>query len=150
MAGVEGMAKRVGIDKWIFFTTLLLVVVGLAMVFSASAVVAQERYHSPYASVGRQAGWALAGVLAMLVLMRVDYSRYNSPRFIYPALVRGDHLLLVMVFFSTNRTTRIAGSGSAASSLFSPLRLPSRCWCCFWPGFCIRGLTRCATGRTRC
>ena len=34
------MAKRVGVDKWIFFTTLLLVVVGLVMVFSASAVVA--------------------------------------------------------------------------------------------------------------
>ena len=41
-ARLEGMAKRVGVDKWIFFTTLLLVVVGLAMVFSASAVVAQE------------------------------------------------------------------------------------------------------------
>ena len=34
------MAERVGVDKWMFFTTLLLVVVGLAMVFSASAVVA--------------------------------------------------------------------------------------------------------------
>ncbi len=42
------MAKRVGVDKWLFFTTLLLVVAGLVMVFSASAVVAQERYHSPY------------------------------------------------------------------------------------------------------
>src|SRR5579875_1368394 len=38
------MAKRVGVDKWMFFTTLLLVVAGLVMVFSASAVVAQERY----------------------------------------------------------------------------------------------------------
>ena len=85
------MAKRVGVDKWIFFTTLLLVVVGLAMVFSASAVVAQEQYHSPYASIGRQAGWALAGVLAMIVLMRVDYTHYNSPNFIYPALCRRDH-----------------------------------------------------------
>ena len=62
-----------------FFTTLLLVVVGLAMVFSASAVVAQERYHSPYAFVGRQALWALPGVLMMLVLMHVDANLYNSP-----------------------------------------------------------------------
>jgi cell division protein FtsW len=92
------MAKRVGVDKWIFFTTLLLVVVGLAMVFSASAVVAQEQYHTPYASVGRQAGWAIAGVLAMIVLMRVDYTRYNSPKFIYPALCVAT-ILLVMVFF---------------------------------------------------
>ena len=92
------MAKRVGVDKWIFFTTLLLVLAGLAMVFSASAIVAQEQFHTPYASVGRQAGWALAGVLAMIVLMRVDYSHYNSPRFIYPAICIAS-VLLVGVFF---------------------------------------------------
>jgi cell division protein FtsW len=95
---MEGMAARVGVDKWLFFTTLLLTVVGLAMVFSASAVVAQEKYHSEFADVGRQAGWALAGVLAMLALMHVDYSAYKSPRFIYPALCVTT-LLLVLVFF---------------------------------------------------
>ena len=63
------MSARVGVDKWMFFTTLLLVVVGLAMVFSASAVVAEARYHSEFADLGRQAGWALAGVLLMLALM---------------------------------------------------------------------------------
>jgi cell division protein FtsW len=92
------MAARVGVDKWLFFTTLLLTVVGLAMVFSASAVVAQERFHSEFADVGRQAGWALAGVLVMLALMHVDYSVYKSPRFIYPALCVTT-LLLVLVFF---------------------------------------------------
>jgi len=91
------MAKLVGVDKWLFFTTLLLVVVGLAMVFSASAVVAQERYHSAFADVGRQALWALAGALAMMVLMQVDYDVYKSPRFIYPALCVTT-LLLVLVF----------------------------------------------------
>lgn len=92
------MAKRVGVDKWIFFTTLLLVVAGLAMVFSASAVVAQEQFHTPYASIGRQAGWAFAGVLGMIVLMRVDYTHYNSAKFIYPALSIAT-ILLVGVFF---------------------------------------------------
>ena len=68
------MAKRVGVDKWLFWTTLLLLVLfGLVMVFSASAVMAQERYDSPYAYVGKQALWALAGVVALLVLMQVDY-----------------------------------------------------------------------------
>jgi cell division protein FtsW len=92
------MPARVGIDKWLFFTTMVLTVVGLAMVFSASAVVAQERYHSEFADVGRQAGWALAGALAMLALMRVDFNLYKSPRFIYPALCVTT-LLLVLVFF---------------------------------------------------
>src|SRR5450631_2565917 len=113
MAGVEGLAKRIGVDKWIFFTTLLLVVVGLAMVFSASAVVAQERYHSPYAFVGRQAGWAVAGLVTMIILMSVEYTRYNSPRFIYPA-VAGTTMLLVLVFFfrdshNTHRWIRFGG-----------------------------------------
>jgi cell division protein FtsW len=91
------MAKRVGVDKWLFFTTLVLVVTGLVMVFSASAVVDQERYHSAYTFVATQAVWALLGVLAMLVLMQVDVSRYNSPRFIYPAICVTT-LLLVLVF----------------------------------------------------
>jgi cell division protein FtsW len=95
------MAKRVGVDKWVFFTTLLLMVLGLVMVFSASAVMAQERFHSPYTFVGKQAAWALLGVLAMVVLMRVDYSHYNSPRFVYPA-ISVTTILLVMVFFFRN------------------------------------------------
>ena len=55
------MAKRVGVDKWMFGTTLLLVVVGLVMVFSASAVVAQERYHSPYTLCGPAGGLGAGG-----------------------------------------------------------------------------------------
>ena len=95
---MEDMSARVGVDKWLFYTTLSLTVVGLAMVFSASAVVAQERFHSEFADVGRQAGWALGGVAAMLALMHVDYRVYKSPRFIYSALCVTT-LLLVLVFF---------------------------------------------------
>jgi len=92
------MAKRVGGDKWLFFVTLLLIVVGLAMVFSASAIVAQERYHSPYTFVGKQAIWALLGVAFLILLSRIDYNLYKSPRFIYPALCVTT-FLLVLVFF---------------------------------------------------
>jgi cell division protein FtsW len=92
------MAKRVGGDKWLFFVTLLLIVVGLAMVFSASAIVAQERYHSPYTFVGKQAIWAVLGVVFLIVLSRIDYNLYKSPRFIYPALCVTT-FLLVLVFF---------------------------------------------------
>ena len=99
------MAKRVGVDKWIFFTTLLLVVAGLVMVFSASAVVAQERYNSPYGFVIRQALWAVVGIFTMIVLSRVDYSRYNSPRFIYPALTITTLLLVVVLFFRDSHHT---------------------------------------------
>jgi cell division protein FtsW len=95
------MAKLVGVDKWMFFTTALLIVVGLAMVFSASAIVAQERYHSPYTFVGKQAVWALAGLVVLLVLMHVDIGHYKSPRFIYPAL-GVTVVLLVLTFLMPN------------------------------------------------
>ncbi|MGB8097494.1 MAG: putative lipid II flippase FtsW [Terracidiphilus sp.] len=107
------MAKLVGVDKWIFFTTLVLVALGLAMVFSASAVVSEARYHSPYIDVARQAAWAQAGALAMFVLMRINYEHYNTPRFIYPA-ISVTTVLLVMVFFfrnshATHRWIRFGG-----------------------------------------
>ena len=50
------MAKRVGVDKWLFGVTVLLVFIGLLMVFSASAVMAEDRYGSPYIFVSRQVG----------------------------------------------------------------------------------------------
>lgn len=107
------MAARVGVDKWMFFITLVLVVVGLAMVFSASAVVAQARYNTEFADVGRQAGWALAGVVAMLGLMCTDCSIYKSPWFVYPALCVSTLLLVAVFFFpdshNTHRWIRFGG-----------------------------------------
>ena len=55
------MAKRVGIDKWLFGSTLVLVGIGVLMVFSASAVMANARYGSAYHFFFRQLGWAVAG-----------------------------------------------------------------------------------------
>jgi cell division protein FtsW len=126
------MAKRIGVDKWIFFTTLTLVVVGLAMVFSASAIVAQERYHSPYAVLGRQAAWALAGVLLMVILMSVDYVKYNTPRFIFPALAVTT-VLLVMVFFfrdshATHRWFRFGGFSFQPSEIAKPVLILFLAW----------------------
>ncbi|WP_263357091.1 putative lipid II flippase FtsW [Acidicapsa ligni] len=94
------MAKRVGVDKWLFFTTLSLVVVGLAMVFSASAVMAQERFGSPYTFLGGQALWAFLGVIVLVVLMRIDYRRYNSKKFIYPAM--GVTFVLLLAVFAVH------------------------------------------------
>ena len=74
------MAKRVGVDKWLFGVVLLLVLFGLVMVFSASAVMAQSSLGSPYPYVRKQAIWAVLGLVAMVLLMQVDYRRYNNPQ----------------------------------------------------------------------
>jgi len=126
------MAKRVGVDKWIFFTTLLLVVVGLVMVFSASAIVAEERYHSPYGFLIRQSLWALAGFAAMFVLSRIDYDRYNTPRFIFPALAITTMLLVVVLFFRdshhTHRWIRFGTFSFQPSEIAKPVIILFLAW----------------------
>ncbi len=99
------MAKRVGIDKWLFIVTLLLVLFGLVMVFSASAVMAKERYGSPYSFVLKQSGWALLGLITMVVLMRVDYRRYNSPTIVFPCVAITTMLLLATFFMHDSHHT---------------------------------------------
>ena len=73
------MAKRVGVDKWLFGVTVLLVFIGLLMGFSASAVMAEDRYGSPYTFVSKQVGWAVLGLITMIVMMRIDYRKFNRP-----------------------------------------------------------------------
>jgi cell division protein FtsW len=91
------MAKRVGVDKWLFGTVLLLVLFGLVMVFSVSAVTAQAEAGSPYKYVAKQAMYAVFGMIALTALMQVDYRRLNSPRVVFPAMAFTT-LLLVSVF----------------------------------------------------
>jgi cell division protein FtsW len=93
------MAKRVGVDKWLFGVTMLLVVIGLLMVFSASAVMAKERFGSPYTFVLKQALWAVLGLVAMTGLMQVDYRKLNRPQVVFP-FIAVCTLLLLGVFFA--------------------------------------------------
>jgi cell division protein FtsW len=92
------MAKRVSVDGWLFTVTLILVFLGLVMVFSASAVMAKERYGSAYYFLFRQVGWAAGGLLAMVVAMKVDYRRYKHPGVVFSVLGLTT-LMLISVFF---------------------------------------------------
>lgn len=120
------MAKRVGIDKWLFGSTLLLVVTGVLMVFSASAVMASDRFGSPYHFLFRQLGWALAGLTAMAVIMNVDYRRWKRPGVVF-TFVGVTTLLLVAVFFfdRSHNTHRWIRLGSLMSFQPSELAKPA-------------------------
>ena len=119
------MAKRVGVDKWLFGTVLLLVLFGLVEVFSASAVMAKETLGSPYSYVARQALWVLLGMLALTGLMQIDYRRYNNPKVVFPA-VGLTALLLAMVFAMSgmngaHRWIRVAGTTLQPSEIAKPV-----------------------------
>jgi len=103
----------VGVDKWLFGIVLLLVLFGLVTVFSASAVMAKAQFNSPYPYMAKQAVWAAMGMVALFVLMHVDYRRYNNPRVVFPAIAI-TMLLLVGVFamhdsHNTHRWIRFGG-----------------------------------------
>lgn len=99
------MAKRVSVDRWLFGGTLLLILFGLVMVFSASAVMAKDRFGSPYTFVLRQLGWAVAGVLAMLALMRADYRRLKHPAVVFTLLGVTMVLLVAVLFLDRSHNT---------------------------------------------
>src|SRR5258707_8355740 len=92
------MAKRVSVDRWIFGVTLVLVFIGLIMIFSASAVMANERFGSAYYFLSRQVAYAVAGLLALVALMNIDYRRLKHPAIVFSALGLTT-LMLVAVFF---------------------------------------------------
>ena len=118
------MAKRVSVDRWLFAVTMLLVFVGLVMVFSASAVMARERFGSPYAFLSKQLIWAVAGLAAMVVTMRLDYRHYRHPALVF-SLMGLTTLLLISVFFldrshHTHRWIHAGGFSFQPSELAKP------------------------------
>ena len=126
------MAKRVGVDKWLFGTVLLLVLFGLVMVFSASAVMAKATMGSPYAFVIRQAAWVLLGMIALFTLMRVDYRKYNNPKLIFPLMaITGILLIAVFAMSSMNgahRWVRLSSITLQPSELAKPVIIVFLAW----------------------
>lgn len=118
------MAKRVSVDGWLFAATLLLVFIGLVMVFSASAVMAKERYGSAYFFLVRQVVWAVVGILVMIVAMNVNYKRYKHPAIVF-SLLGLTSLLLISVFLldrshNTHRWIHVAGFSFQPSEMAKP------------------------------
>jgi cell division protein FtsW len=92
------MAKRVSVDRWMFVVTTILVFIGLVMIFSASAVMAKERFGSAYAFLLKQLVWAIAGLAIMVLAMMVDYKRLQHTAVVFSFLGLTT-VLLISVFF---------------------------------------------------
>jgi cell division protein FtsW len=115
------VARKLKIDRVLFTATLLLVCVSVVMVYSASAVVALERFHQPYLFLTKQALWSVLGLAVLVVAMRVDYRTYRNEAFIW-CLLGLVVLMLVGVLFSapvngTRRWFAVGGLGIQPSEL---------------------------------
>src|SRR5438046_7726787 len=91
------------------------------MIFSASAVTAQQQYGHSYIFLARQAAWLFIGILGMFALMRTDYRRLREPAVIY-TVVCIVLLLLIGTFFldkshATHRWIKFGPVGIQPSEL---------------------------------
>jgi cell division protein FtsW len=115
------MARKLQSDKWLFLATLALVLVSVVMVYSASALVALERFQQPYLFVTKQIMWALLGIAVLSIVMRVDYRVYRNETMIW-TLLAVVAVLLVLVLFArpvngAKRWFAIGGLGIQPSEL---------------------------------
>ena len=115
------MTRRSETDRWLFGVTLMLCLLGAVMIFSASAVTAEQQYGHSYYFVLRQMLWLVAGLLGMFALMKLDYHKLREPAVVYSVLCVV-LLLLVGTFFldkshATHRWIRIGPVGIQPSEL---------------------------------
>ena len=108
-------------DLILFTATLLLVCVSIVMVYSASALVALERFQQSNLFLTKQAMWAVLGLAVLAIAMRIDYRTYKNDAFIW-AVLGLVGLMLVGVLFSspingTRRWFSVGGLGIQPSEL---------------------------------
>lgn len=81
-------------DLILCFTIAILILIGIVMVFSSSAVYAMEEYGDSWYFLKRHIVWVILGTAGMLTVYRLDY--HQLERFTYPILL-GTIVLLVAV-----------------------------------------------------
>ena len=99
------MRGRAETDRWLFGVTLALCLLGTVMIFSASAVTAQQMYGHSYVFVLRQVVWLLVGLAGMFGLMKLDYHRLREPAVVYTALCVVAVLLVGTFFLDKSHAT---------------------------------------------
>ena len=88
------MPRKLSPDPWLFGVVLALVLLGVVMVYSASAIIAADRFGDPFFFLRKQFFWALLGAGCLWGAMRLDYRTLE--RLVVPLLALS-FVLLVLV-----------------------------------------------------
>ncbi len=83
----------------------MLCLVGAVMIFSASAVTAQQQFGHSYHFVLRQIMWLVVGLLGMFALMKLDYHKLREPAVVYSVLCVVVILLVGTFFLDKSHAT---------------------------------------------
>ncbi|MGH9749033.1 MAG: putative lipid II flippase FtsW [Candidatus Polarisedimenticolia bacterium] len=95
------MARKLAFDRTLFVTGVGLTLFGLVMIYSASAVIAVERYGSPHHFLIKQAVAAVIGLGGMAAAMHYDYRRLLQRPFVYLSLLASILLLVAALVSDT-------------------------------------------------
>ncbi len=99
------MPRRLETDRWLFGVTLVLCLLGAVMIFSASAVTAEQQFGHSYLFLARQAAWLLIGLFGMFALMRTDYRKLREPAVVYPVVCAVLLMLVGTLFLDKSHAT---------------------------------------------
>jgi cell division protein FtsW len=102
------MSRKLSYDTSLFAAAMLIVVVGIVMIYSASAIISTQIAggDNPYYFITRQCVWLLVGGLVMFALMHVDVAFLRDPRVIGMAMTAVVALLVLALFYSPINGTR--------------------------------------------
>ncbi|HEX9162026.1 MAG TPA: putative lipid II flippase FtsW [Thermoanaerobaculia bacterium] len=94
------MSRKLTYDSWLFGAAMLIVVIGIVMIYSASAIIATQRFGAGNSLhfMTRQLLWLMAGGALMLLLMHIDASVLQDPRVLYTGLTIVGVLLVTALF----------------------------------------------------
>ena len=81
------MSRKLTYDTYLFTAAVLIVLIGMVMIYSASAIITMQKVGSdnPYYFFLRQFVWLMAGGTVGVMLMNVDAARLRDQRIIYAA-----------------------------------------------------------------
>ncbi|TFH00918.1 MAG: putative lipid II flippase FtsW [Calditrichales bacterium] len=92
-------ANKTKNDVWLVGAVTTLLTIGLVLVFSASAVVAQEKFGSLIYYSGRQIAWGFFCLIIIFVFSRVRYTSYQKKNFPLTGLIVTIVLLFGLFIF---------------------------------------------------
>ncbi|HEX7828430.1 MAG TPA: putative lipid II flippase FtsW [Thermoanaerobaculia bacterium] len=122
------MSRKLTYDSWLFSTATIIVVVGMVMIYSASAMIATQRFgHGPYYFLTKQIVFLAAGSIGMVFLMHVNPALLQNRKIIYGSVIAIALALIVALFQSpingTHRWIHLPGFQLQPSEFAKPVMI---------------------------
>jgi cell division protein FtsW len=122
------MARKLAYDRLLFAVVLLLTILGLVVVYSATTAIVQRSGAEGNPFFAKQVGAAVVGLFLMVAIMQADYRWLRRPFVLY-SCVAGVVVLLVAVLFgpeiqNTRRWFMVGGLSIQPSELAKLALIP--------------------------